>query len=57
MDRIIQPLGLRIFRIDSALGFLLNEQPYPVYGVGRHQDFKDKAWALTEEEMNLTILS
>lgn len=53
VDRIIQPLGLRIFRIDSALGFLLNEQPYPVYGVGRHQDFKDKAWALTEEENEL----
>lgn len=53
VDQVIQPLGLRTFRIDSALGFVLNEQPYPVYGVGRHQDFKDKAWALTEKDNEL----
>ena len=52
-DQVVQPLGLRTFRIDTASGFLLNEQPYPIYGVGRHQDFKDKAWALTERENEL----
>lgn len=49
-DNIVQPLGIRTFRIDEKAGFLLNGQPYPVYGVGRHQDLKDKAWAMTEED-------
>lgn len=53
VDQVTQPLGLRTFRIDPAMGFMLNEKPYPIYGVGRHQDFKDKAWALTEKENEL----
>lgn len=53
VDHVIQPLGLRTFRIDSHQGFVLNEEPYPIYGVGRHQDMKDKAWALTEEDNEL----
>lgn len=53
VDRVIQPLGLRNFKIDSEQGFILNGKPYPIYGVGRHQDKKDKAWALTEQDNEL----
>lgn len=34
VDCVVQPLGVRTFRIDDKAGFLLNEVPYPVYGVG-----------------------
>ena len=53
VDQVIQSLGLRTFQIDAVSGFLLNGKPYPIYEVGRHQDFKDKAWALTEYENEL----
>lgn len=50
IDSVEQPLGLRTFAITDEDGFLLNGKPYPIYGVGRHQDLKNKAWALTEED-------
>lgn len=50
IDSVEQPLGLRTFSITHKDGFLLNGKPYPIYGVGRHQDLKNKAWALTEED-------
>lgn len=50
IDSVEQPLGLRTFAITDENGFLLNGKPYPIYGVGRHQDLKDKAWALTAED-------
>jgi len=50
IDSVDQPLGLRAFAITDENGFLLNGKPYPIYGVGRHQDLKDKAWALTAED-------
>ncbi len=53
VDWVKQPLGLRTFRIDPERGFLLNGEPYRIYGVGRHQDKRDRAWALTEEDNEL----
>lgn len=50
LDQVVQPLGLRTYKITQDQGFVLNDQPYPVNGVGRHQDMKDKAWAMTEDE-------
>ncbi|HVS54064.1 MAG TPA: glycoside hydrolase family 2 TIM barrel-domain containing protein [Opitutaceae bacterium] len=46
VDEITQPLGVRTVALTSD-GFLLNGQPYPVYGVNRHQDLRDHGWALT----------
>ena len=46
MDEVIQPLGLRTVEISQEKGFLLNGQPYPIYGVCRHQDHRDQGWAL-----------
>ena len=47
VDEVIQPLGLRTTEVSMEKGFLLNGQPYPVYGVNRHQEKRDKGWALT----------
>jgi beta-galactosidase len=57
VDEITQPVGLRAVEISPEKGFLLNGEPYPIYGVGRHQDKHDKAWALSaaddEEDLRL----
>ena len=45
-DEISQPLGLRTLAISQEQGFLLNGEPYPIYGVNRHQDYFNKGWAL-----------
>lgn len=47
IDSVEQPLGIREVAISDERGFLLNNKPYPVYGIGRHQDMKDMAWAMT----------
>lgn len=51
VDRVDQPLGLRTFRVDIQKGFFLNDKPYPLYGVNRHQDRQDKGWAIGRSEM------
>lgn len=50
IDTVEQPLGLRTFAITQSKGFMLNGKSYPIYGVGRHQDMKDKAWALAADD-------
>jgi beta-galactosidase len=49
-DSIQQPLGLRTVEITQDKGFLLNGQPYPIYGVDKHQDWGDHGWATTYQE-------
>jgi beta-galactosidase len=44
-DSIQQPLGLRTVAITEDKGFLLNGQPYPIYGVDKHQDWGGQGWA------------
>lgn len=50
VDAVTQPLGLRFYRVDPKLGFILNGEPYPLHGVARHQDRADKGWALSEAD-------
>jgi beta-galactosidase len=50
VDQVIQPLGLRDFAIKEGQGFYLNGKPYPVLGVNRHQDIRNKGWALSAQE-------
>ncbi|MGP1420428.1 MAG: beta-glucuronidase LacZ4 [Tannerella sp.] len=38
IDQVTQPLGLRFYRIDPNLGFILNGKHLPLRGVCRHQD-------------------
>lgn len=50
VDEVILPLGLRYYHVDPNEGFFLNGEKYPLRGVSRHQDRKDKGWAITEKE-------
>ncbi len=50
VDEVTQPLGIRTVALSQDRGFLLNGKPYPIHGVNRHQDFKDKGWAMTPAE-------
>ena len=50
VDEVRQALGLRTVAIDEAQGFVLNGKPYPVHGVNRHQERKDKGWALSSSD-------
>ena len=50
VDQVVQPLGLRDFAIKEGQGFFLNGKPYPVLGVNRHQDIRNKGWALSAQE-------
>lgn len=49
IDEMIQPLGLRHFEMVAGKGFFLNGEPYPMYGVCRHQDWEGLGSALTRE--------
>jgi beta-galactosidase len=59
VDEVVQPVGLRTVEISPEKGFLLNGEPYPIHGVGRHQDKRDKGWALSaaddEEDLRLIL--
>ena len=50
VDQVSQPLGLRTVEITQEQGFLLNGNPYPVHGVSRHQDVRNKGWAISPED-------
>ena len=49
-DVVAQPFGFRSFAVDPATGFSLNEHPYDLHGVNRHQDRIDMGWAITDRE-------
>ena len=53
IDSVTVPLGFRTVAIDNDRGFLLNGQPYPVHGVNRHQEKRDKGWALSDADHDL----
>lgn len=50
VDEVTQPLGLRTAAVDPERGFLLNGEPYPLHGVNRHQEKRDKGWALSPQD-------
>lgn len=50
VDQVTQSLGLRTVAITQEQGFLLNGKPYAVHGVSRHQDIRNKGWALARED-------
>lgn len=49
-DEVWERFGFRKVSFDKDHGFMLNDKPYPVYGVARHQDKKDKGWALSHAD-------
>jgi len=46
VDEVIQKIGLRSYSIDPDEGFILNGEPYRLYGVCRHQEWEDIGNAL-----------
>lgn len=46
IDRVVQPLGLRFFRVDPEKGFFLNGEHLTLQGVCRHQDRAERGNAL-----------
>ncbi len=50
VDEVTQPLGLRTFALSAENGFQLNGVKYPIHGVDRHQDMRDKGWAISPED-------
>ena len=56
-DDVEIPFGVRSFRVDAKHGFFLNDQPYNLHGVSRHQDRKGFGNAITpamhDEDMAL----
>ena len=50
LDEVGSEIGFRSFRIDPDRGFILNGEEYPLRGVSRHQDRKDKGNAISKED-------
>ena len=50
IDYVDEPLGLRSFVIDKEKGFILNGEPYRLYGVCRHQEWQDYGSALSDKQ-------
>ncbi|MEJ6011592.1 glycoside hydrolase family 2 TIM barrel-domain containing protein [Novosphingobium aquae] len=57
IDRVSQPFGIRQMRIDPREGFFLNGKPYVLRGVGYHQDFEGKGWAIDAKDTEGDILA
>lgn len=49
IDEIEDTFGLRTYQITEK-GFVLNGKPYPLRGVCRHQDRKDKGYAIDRQD-------
>ena len=50
LDEVGSEIVFRSFRIDPERGFILNGEEYPLRGVSRHQDRKDKGNAISKED-------
>lgn len=49
LDQRSFPIGFRTFRYDKEKGFMLNEKPYKLHGVAKHQDFGGVGNAIRDE--------
>jgi beta-galactosidase len=47
-DQVAEHFGLRWFHFDADKGFFLNGKHLKLIGTNRHQDFKNKGWALDD---------
>lgn len=50
LDRVSLRFGFRSFYVDKDKGFYLNDKPYPLYGVSRHQDRRALGNAISRRE-------
>lgn len=51
LDSVTQPLGLRSITMDADTGLSLNGERLQLRGVNRHQELKNKGWALTRSDV------
>ena len=49
-DAVTVTFGYRSFHVDANTGFWLNGKSVPLRGVSRHQDRKDKGWAISRAD-------
>lgn len=49
LDEEVTDFGFRWHDFDPNTGFSLNGQPMKLVGTNRHQDFKDRGWALNDD--------
>jgi beta-galactosidase len=49
-DSVTVPLGLRSFSLSANTGFALNGEYLDLHGVNKHQDAKDKGWAISDND-------
>lgn len=45
-DEVSEPFGLREYQFSPERGFILNGEPYPLHGVCRHEEWRDRGPAL-----------
>jgi beta-galactosidase len=50
MDPVVQNFGIRTYSFDANKGFILNNNPYRLYGVNMHQEWNQLGPALTESQ-------
>lgn len=55
VDSVSQPLGLRSFEVNPDAGVFLNGAHIPLHGVNRHQDWPDKGWAISTNNMKTDL--
>jgi beta-galactosidase len=55
LDRVVQDYGIREMKFDAAKGFFLNGKSFPLHGVNLHQDYQDKAWAISKEQTDESL--
>lgn len=58
LDAVHETTGFRTVAVDPRRGFLLNGRPLDLRGVGMHQDWRGKGWALgpAERRRNVALL-
>ena len=54
-DSVEQQIGLRSYYIDPDKGFFLNDKPYALHGVDKHQERWDKGWAVSDADLDEDI--
>ncbi|SES11266.1 glycoside hydrolase family 2 TIM barrel-domain containing protein [Sphingobium sp. YR768] len=55
LDSVSQFYGVRTMALDVDRGFILNGKPYPLHGVGLHQDIGANGWALTDADIKSMV--
>ncbi|MGA9649495.1 glycoside hydrolase family 2 protein [Pedobacter sp.] len=50
VDKVNQKFGIKTYAVTPNIGFELNNNPYRLYGVAMHQDWKQTGPALSDEQ-------